>query len=74
MEKTLTIRIPRKTDPTQDEPQATALAIVDRFVADWKKLLSEIEYGGAGIDATVHAGRIVKIDISRRTKLDITQT
>ncbi len=73
MEKRIVLRIPRHDEPDRDMPQSTALAMVDRFVADWKRILADIEYGGAGIDATVHAGRIVKIDISKRTKLDVSQ-
>lgn len=65
------IRIPRRDNPELDEAQASALAIVDRFVGEFKKLLSEIEYGSVAIEATVHSGRVVKMDVARRVKLDV---
>lgn len=67
MERQSVLRIPRSGDPVRDEPQATARAMVDGFVDDWKKLLSEIEYGGAGIEATIVGGRIVGMNLKKWT-------
>ena len=71
MEKKLVIRIPRLNNPAQDEPQPTALAMVDKFVNEWKHIMSELEYGSVGLTATVHQGRVVKMDVSRTIKMDV---
>lgn len=40
---------------------------MDSFVEDWKRVLSETQYGGAGIEATVVNGRIVGMNLKRWT-------
>ncbi len=65
------IRIPRQVDPTKDEPQSTALAIVDRYCDEFKRLCADVDFGAVAIEATLHAGRIVKMDVTRRIKLDV---
>ncbi len=70
MEKKLVIRIPRKDDSRLDEPLTTAMTVIDGFVDEWKSIIGEIEHGAAGITATIHAGRVVKIDLTRQIKLE----
>lgn len=66
------IRIPRRDAPMHDEPQVTAHAIIDKYCEEFKRIIGGLEYGSAAIEATVHAGRVVKMDVARRIKLDVT--
>lgn len=67
METRNVIRIPKSDNPAKDEPSSTASAMIDGFVDDWKRLLSEIRYGGAGIEATVVDGRVVGMNLKKWT-------
>ncbi len=54
------------------DPTSTALAVIDSFVTKLKDRAAEIQYGFVSMGCTIHAGRIVRVDLGEQIKTDVT--